>query len=272
MRPACRRSGSRGLFSFTELLQASGDLLERLGERLVELRVRRLGCAAQRVALERQQAAAELETRLSEARLQALRAQVQPHFLFNTLNAISSLVYAAPPRAVQCVARLSDLLRASLDATATREVPLAQEIDNLRNYLDIMEIRFAERLATTMEIPPEVGGALVPSLVLQPLVENAVRHAVAPRPQGGTIAVRAARRDAELWLEVEDDGPGIAPDDLPRIFDRFYRADEARSSPGSGLGLTIARRIVEAHRGEIRAESEPGCTKIIMSFPREGEP
>ena len=166
--------------------------------------------ALQRRALERERANAELETRLAEARLQALRAQVQPHFLFNTLNAISSLVYEDPKGAVRCVARLSDLLRASLAATTIHEVPLAQEVSTLRSYLDIMRVRFAERLAADVAIPDETLGALVPSLILQPLVENAVQYAVAPRPAGGRVSVRSARQAELLVLEVEDDGPGLA--------------------------------------------------------------
>jgi len=197
--------------------------------------------AFQRLALERERTAADLETRLAEARLQALRAQVNPHFLFNTLNAVSSLVYEDPQRAVRCVARLSDLLRASLDTESAQEIPLEREIGYLQNYLEIMRTRFGERLRAVVAVEPDTGAALVPGLVLQPLVENAVQHAVAPRPEGGAVAVRAALRGRFLELEVEDDGPGL-PEGRP---------------PTEGVGLSNLRSRLRHMYG---TASEPAYT------------
>src|SRR6266852_1200393 len=132
----------------------------------------------------------QLETQLALAQLQMLRMQLHPHFLFNTLNAISTLVHKDPEVADQMIARLSDLLRLTLANTGVQEVRLAEELDFLQRYLDIERLRFADRLEVRMEIAPETLDARTPYLILQPLVENAIRHGIAPRAAPGRVEVR----------------------------------------------------------------------------------
>ena len=204
-----------------------------------------------RLYRERLLAAAHLETSLAEARLLALKAQVRPHFLFNTLNAIATLIYDDPERAVMCLARLSDLLRGSLDGAATREVPLDRELELLQHYFDIMQLRFGERLHVEHEIAPETRPALVPGLILQPLVENAVQYAVAPRSAGGRVTVRARRAGARLELEVADDGPGLVA---------------AGVGKSHGVGLANVRaRLEHLYGGAAGLALEPGPTGGLVA-------
>lgn len=157
--------------------------------------------------------AAQLEASLADARLNALRAQLQPHFLFNTLNAVSVLTVEDPPRAKQMVLRLSELLRASMDVGDDRhEVPLSAELELLQAYLGIQRARFGERLRFRLEIEPSAHAALVPTLLLQPLVENAIRHGLEGSEHGGAITVSARRNGDELVIEVRDDGRGLVTD------------------------------------------------------------
>jgi two-component system LytT family sensor kinase len=156
--------------------------------------------------------AARTEALAQEARLKALRLQLNPHFLFNTLNAISTLVVESrAEEANRMLGRLAAFLRTTLDRTDEPEISIEEEVDFARRYLEIEEIRFGDRLRVIVDVGAETLGARVPPLILQPLVENAVRHAVLPRVEGGEIAIRAARRDGWLTLAVEDDGPGIEP-------------------------------------------------------------
>jgi len=154
---------------------------------------------------------AELARSLAQAQLENLRLQLQPHFLFNALNAISSTMYDDPARADELLGQLAELLRHSLRSTHVQEVPLAEEIQGLRQYVALMQARFGDALAVDIDVPPDAGDLLVPSLVLQPLVENAVRHGNATRTGRGRIAVTATRDDGRLRLGVRDDGPGAPP-------------------------------------------------------------
>ncbi len=158
---------------------------------------------------ERELAAAEMEKLLAEARLRALQMQLNPHFLFNTLHAISALMHRDVEAADQMITRLSDLLRYALESTDEREVPLERELDFLRRYLEIEQIRFGSRLGIQFEIAPETLHARVPNLILQPLLENAVRHGIEPHAKPGLIHLRAERDENTLVLEVRDNGTGM---------------------------------------------------------------
>lgn len=184
----------------------------------------------QRRSEAREREAIAAEARLAEARLTALQAQLQPHFLFNTLHAISGLVYSKPAAADSMICSLSDLLRSVLAVSERREVPLAEELAMVRSYVSIQQIRFEENLEVRWEIADDVGTARVPTLLLQPLVENAVVHAVEGRGDRGRITVRARRAGARLVIEVEDDGAGAGP-----------RENEPARGGGVGLSNTRAR-------------------------------
>jgi len=158
--------------------------------------------------------AAHLETRLVEAQLQALQRQLHPHFLFNTLNTISGLMRTNLNAADQMIDRLGDLLRMTLHTSGTQEVALKRELDVLQKYLEIEQTRFGPRLRVTIDIDPETLDAQVPNLLLQPLVENAVRHGIVPHLRPGWIAIQAAREGARLKIEISDSGAGLPPERL----------------------------------------------------------
>jgi len=181
--------------------------------------------------------AARLEGQLGQARLNALRMQLNPHFLFNSLNTISVLTAEDPAKANRVLLRLSELLRIALRESADRETTLAEELNFVRQYLAIEQARFEDRLRTDIEAAPEVGGAMVPTLILQPLVENAVKHGIAKRADASRILVRARREGGRLALSVYDDGPG--PDAV-----RY-----------EGLGLRLTRERLQGHYGEAFALS-----------------
>lgn len=204
---------------------------------------------------ERELHAAELETRLTEARLQALQMQLNPHFLFNTLNAISSLMHKDVEEADRMLILLSDLLRYALDSTSEQEVPLRQEIAFLDRYLQIQQARFGERLTVRQEIDPATLDALVPNLLLQPLVENALEHGLAPRARAGQVTLRAATRDGALELEVADDGVGLPAD--------------GRFTPGIGLANTRARldQLYGAGHRFILANAPGGGVVVSIRIP-----
>ncbi|HEX8254333.1 MAG TPA: histidine kinase [Thermoanaerobaculia bacterium] len=157
----------------------------------------------------RQQHEARLQAQLAEARLDALRMQINPHFLFNTLHAVSALVERDPGGVRRMIARLSELLRHTIESRGTDEVPLREELSFLRRYIEIMEIRFQGRLQVAMHVADDALDALVPNLILQPIVENALEHG-ASRAQGeGRIELAAARHGDELRITVRDNGPGL---------------------------------------------------------------
>ena len=160
-------------------------------------------------AIEAQLRAARLQNGLTQARLQLLQTQLQPHFLFNTLNSIAELVHEDPEAADAMITRLSELLRASLDSAGLQEVPLQQEIGIVERYLDIQRVRFGDRLRTAISVEPALFDTLVPNFILQPLVENSIRHAVANRASG-TIEIAAIRRDSSLMITIRDDGEGFS--------------------------------------------------------------
>ena len=172
--------------------------------------------------------ASQLETRLIEAQLQSLQRQLHPHFLFNTLNTISGLIRTDPDGADQMIDRLGDLLRMTLHKSNIQEVPLKEELEVLQKYVEIEQTRFGSRLNVEMQIQPEVLDAQVPSLLLQPLVENAIRHGIAPNARPGWIAVHAERDGEELLLEVRDSGDGLPPDRLMAL-NRGVGLDNTRS-------------------------------------------
>jgi two-component system, LytTR family, sensor kinase len=156
--------------------------------------------------------AAQLEAQLTQAQLQALKMQLHPHFLFNTFNTISSLMHTNVDAADGVLARLGDLLRYSLHNVGVQEVTLREELDFLQRYLEIEQTRFEDRLRVKISVDPEVLDSMVPNLILQPLVENAVRYAVATRASGGSIEIAAKKVLNQLRLSVLDDGPGLPPE------------------------------------------------------------
>ena len=156
----------------------------------------------------------QLETRLVEAQLQALQRQLHPHFLFNTLNTVSGLIRTDPDAADTMIDRLGDLLRMTLHKSGIQEVSLKEELDVLEKYVEIERTRFGNRLTIDMQVQSEALDAQVPSLVLQPLVENAIRHGIAPNSRPGRITVSAERDDHDLVLQVLDNGDGLPPDRL----------------------------------------------------------
>jgi two-component system sensor histidine kinase AlgZ len=151
----------------------------------------------------------------TEAQLAALSARVEPHFLFNTLNTISSLIREDPERAERTIEQLSALLRSSLDSTNTATIPLEQEMRLVASYLDIQATRFGDRLRFTLAPPEGMAHVIVPPFSIQTLVENSVKYAVAPRREGGSIHVRLEQDDTRLLVDIEDDGPGFTPQQIP---------------------------------------------------------
>jgi len=159
-----------------------------------------------RKSRERARHAIELEARLAQAKLQALRMQVNPHFLFNTLNAISTLVHTDPRLADDMITDLGELFRGSLESSDKQEISLGRELELLDRYLAIEQRRFGDRLQVQRDIASEVLNVFVPTLILQPLVENAIRHGIEPQSAGGKIEIRAAREGGKLRLSVANSG------------------------------------------------------------------
>ncbi|MFL6277024.1 MAG: sensor histidine kinase [Blastocatellia bacterium] len=153
--------------------------------------------------------ATRLEAQLAQAQLQALKMQLQPHFLFNTLHSISALVHKDPQAADKMIARLGDFLRLTLDSAGVQEVPLRQELEFLKSYLDIERIRFKDRLSVEMDIESQTLEARLPNLILQPIVENAIRHGIAPHIAAGRIEIAARRFNGSLQVQITDNGPGL---------------------------------------------------------------
>lgn len=187
---------------------------------------------------QRELASAQLESELARAKLQALKTQLHPHFLFNTLHSISTLMYRDVRAADRMLARLSELLRLAIESSDAQEVPLKDEVAFLDTYLQIEQIRLGDRLTVHFEIDPALDEALVPNLVLQPIVENAVKHGIAPRSAPGRIEIRAWAEGQQLCLRVTDNGLGLP---------------EAPSSISTGIGLPNVRARLERLYGEAHA-------------------
>jgi two-component system, LytTR family, sensor kinase len=204
--------------------------------------------------------AAELERSLVEARLSALRMELNPHFLFNALNSVAGLVRRGEgERAVEVLANLGDLLRSTLDGGRRAEVPLGEELSLVERYLAIEGVRFADRLRVSLEIAPETRAAAVPSMILQPLVENALRHGVGRSPGPARVSIEARREGGRLRLSVGDSGPG---------FDgRAPRPAGARD--GIGLSNTRSRLATRYGTGaELRVDRSPlGGAEVCIWLP-----
>ncbi len=204
----------------------------------------------------------EGELRASQAQLQALKMQLQPHFLFNALHSISALVHKDPDAADKMIARLGDFLRLTLDTAATQEVQLRQELNFLNCYLEIERIRFHDRLTTHLHVDPQTLSCRVPNLILQPIVENAIRHGIAVRSGPGHVEVRAERRGDVLHLQVRDNGPGLTAGPAAR----------PQSEGGVGLSNTRARLAQlygAAYRFELQDAPEGG-TVVTLEIPFRG--
>lgn len=204
----------------------------------------------------RERQAVELERLLTQSRLDALRAQLHPHFLFNTLHTVSSLIHSKPDLADRVVVRLSELLRASLDQGARHEIPLGRELAFLDRYLEIEQARFGDRLRVERSIDPRALELMVPTLILQPLVENAVRHGIERRGQGGRLMVAARLDEGLLELTVRDNGPGID--------------EQAVLGRRQGIGLSNTRARLEqlygkSHRLELNIPLDGGLeVRLIL--------
>jgi two-component system LytT family sensor kinase len=198
-----------------------------------------------------------LERNFSEARLNVLRMQLDPHFLFNALNTISSLVVSQPKLARGMIEQLGDLLRLSLESGRRQHVRLGEELEFLGHYLAIQKTRFGDSLHVVMDVPDSARDIMVPSLILQPLVENAVRHGLSPRPGGGTVWVQAAINGTMLCITVEDDGVGLGDnwtDDRVGLGLGGTRERIAMLHPVQNAGLQIRPR-------------EDGGTCVLVSIP-----
>lgn len=203
---------------------------------------------------EREAQSLQLETKLAQAQLEILKSQLEPHFLFNTLNSIATLTRRDPASAERMIVKLSSLLRVSLDYADFQEVPLQQELQFLKDYVDIQQTRFQDRLTVHWHIDPELRHVAVPSLILQPLVENAIRHGIARSSAPGSITIVASRSGAFVTLEIADNGIGFPGD---------------QESEGLGLRNTRARLqhlYGERHHFSVQAALGQGC-RVRLSVP-----
>ena len=207
-------------------------------------------------------ALSSLKAQLAQAQLRALKMQLHPHFLFNTLHSISSLVLEDPPKANSMIARLGDFLRLTVDNSDQQLVTLKEETEFLRCYLDIEQVRFGDRLTVTFELEPQTLSAQVPHLILQPVVENAIQHAIAPRSTRGHINIEAKRLNSLLRVAISDNGPGIS--------------SNANLPWKQGVGLTNVRtRLQQIYGPDFRFElmnTKGGGVTAFMEIPFEREP
>jgi signal transduction histidine kinase len=212
---------------------------------------------ALRLSRERELRASQLEAQLAGARLVRLQTQLHPHFLFNALNSVLPLVFRDREAAAQTILRLEELLRRSLEADAAQLVPLSRELEFLEMYLEIQKTRFQDRLQVAFDVPSDLTAARVPNLILQPLVENAIKHGVSAQPGSGRVEISARRESGMLVLRVRDDGPGLV--------------DAPRPGGGSGVGLANTRERLQQLYGEdqrLDLENAPeGGLEVTVGLP-----
>ena len=211
--------------------------------------------------------AAQLHAKLAEARLDALRRQLDPHFLFNTLNSVSALVERDPRGVRRMIGQLSDLLRHSMDDAAAPEIPLRQELAILERYVDIMRVRFADQLAVETRVDPQALDALVPNMLLQPLVENAIKHGVEQRADGGRVEIDVALDGSALVVRVLDNGPGMRTRSLSMPAEEG--AMDAASDGRVGVGLrNTAARLAQLYGADYSLTLGPGADGGTMAEVR----
>jgi signal transduction histidine kinase len=211
---------------------------------------------AVRLSRERELRASQLEAQLAGARLVRLQTQLHPHFLFNALNSVLPLVFRDREAAARTISTLEELLRRSLEADAAQLVPLSRELEFLEMYLEIQTTRFQDRLKVAFDVPPELSSARVPNLILQPLVENAIKHGVSAQPGCGKVEISARREKEMLVLRVRDDGPGLL---------------EPLRPGGSGVGLANTRaRLEQLYGDDQRLDLEniaEGGLEVTLNLP-----
>ena len=213
-----------------------------------------------RTAREEKERSALLDLRNTQARARALQAQLQPHFLFNTLNGIAMLTRKDPEAAEEMITSLSELLRIALDGERKPEIPLREELHFIDRYIEIQRMRFGERLAVERDISRDTLGLLVPALLIQPLVENAIHHGIEPRGEGGRVHISTALEGDMLSIMIEDDGVGLG-------------APKTGSGTGIGLG-SIRERLAALHPGRhefLTQVPEGGGARMIIKLPARQE-
>jgi two-component system, LytTR family, sensor kinase len=209
---------------------------------------------------EEQIKSSELKAQLANSQLQTLKMQLHPHFLFNTLNSISALIHEDPRAADKMVARLGDFLRLTLENSGEQEVTLQKEVEFLNRYLEIESVRFEDRLTIETNIEPETLQACVPNLILQPIIENAIRHGISRQTAPGVIAVSARRAGENLRIEIEDNGPGL-------------NTAIKENKNGTGIGLANTRARLAHLYGENHSlkisNAEPSGVRVTLEIPFE---
>jgi LytS/YehU family sensor histidine kinase len=241
--PALRQTFNVALFMtlvFGIYATLTGALRSQLDEATLALRT-----------IERDEA--EARRMASEAQLASLESRVNPHFFFNTLNSIAALTREDASRAERMTTQLASLMRSSLDQSSTPMVPLEQEVQSVRDYLEIEHVRFGNRLRYDIHVASDAGPVLVPRLALQTVVENSVKYAVSPRREGASVSLTGQRANGRLRVEVTDDGPGF---------------DSATIPDGHGLALIRARlSLLYGAEASLTMNSQPGRTTIVMDLP-----
>jgi two-component system LytT family sensor kinase len=234
------------------------NVAEQFGSRLDLLRL-------EREMAERQNREALLEQQVTEAELRALRAQINPHFLFNSLNTIANLIVTDPPRAETMTLRLAKVFRHVLAHSSRPMAAISDEMEFLRTYLEIEEARFGSRLQVNFQVSPEVAHDPVPSLILQPLVENALKHGLGPKTGPGRLWISARPQGDRICLAVEDDGVGLS--------DAILRKTNGNSVTSQGVGLrNITQRLATLYQGQANVTLEPRTpegSRVTLLFPRD---